>query len=361
MTNTITGFTKTRDSFLAQYPELNNGAVITKVEVCGCQGVRRTADLKHVLDGIDLSDQLSIGKSEVRWIDAKALSFKSTTNTQLATLYAKHCIRYSQMWILPVSEMDDFLEEVERIKEKFQAGIDNVLDNYEEYIEKEKQRSPKMAEMIDKLKLTKEDFTKTFSFQLAHFIPFSPISITEGEATEERYKDELIRDIAQEAEKVYSQILSREKLKSNTISRLQQIQDKILSFMFIHKEAEVLADAIKEVLASLPPGAISNPHDVSLLKQWFLFMSDESKLKRIISGKEKISEWLEKISNGFTNSANLRNKAIASSDSTDFDPLEDKSAQDEDQDDPIDATADDTTTNTVVASQPTVELECPGW
>lgn len=361
MDNSITGFTSTRDSFLAQYPELNNGAVITKVEVCGCQGVRRTADLKHVLDGIDISDQLSIGKSEVRWIDAKALSFKSTTNTQLATLYAKHCIRYSQMWILPVSEMDGFLEEVDRIKEKFQAGIDNVLDNYEDYIEKEKQRSPKMADMIDKLKLTKEDFTKTFSFQLAHFIPFSPISITEGEATEERYKDELIRDIAQEAEKVYSQILPREKLKSNTISRLQQFQDKILSFMFIHKEAVVLADAIKEVLASLPPGAISNPHDVLLLKQWFLFMSDESKLKRIISGKEKIAEWLEKISNGFTNSSNLRGKAITSSHSHDFDPFEVNSVQEDSQDDAVDEHDDDAPVNEVVPSQPYVELVCPGW
>lgn len=361
MDNSITGFTSTRDSFLAQYPELNNGAVITKVEVCGCQGVRRTADLKHVLDGIDISDQLSIGKSEVRWIDAKALSFKSTTNTQLATLYAKHCIRYSQMWILPVSEMDGFLEEVDRIKEKFQAGIDNVLDNYEDYIEKEKQRSPKMADMIDKLKLTKEDFTKTFSFQLAHFIPFSPISITEGEATEERYKDELIRDIAQEAEKVYSQILPREKLKSNTISRLQQFQDKILSFMFIHNEAVVLADAIKEVLASLPSGAISNPHDVLLLKQWFLFMSDESKLKRIISGKEKIAEWLEKISNGFTNSSNLRGKAITSSHSPDFDPFEVNSVQEDSQDDSVDEHDDDAPVNEVVPSQPYVELECPGW
>lgn len=90
-------------------------------------------------------------------------------------------------------------------------------------------------------------------------------------------------------------------------------------------------------------------------------MSDESKLKRIISGKEKISEWLEKISNGFTNSANLRNKAIANSDSTDFDPLEDKSAQDEDQDDQMYATGDDTTANAEVASRPTVVLECPGW
>ena len=215
--------------------------------------------------------------------------------------------------------------------------------------------------MIDKLKLTKEDFTKTFSFQLAHFIPFSPISITEGEATEERYKDELIRDIAQEAEKVYSQILPREKLKSNTISRLQQFQDKILSFMFIHKEAVVLADAIKEVLASLPPGAISNPHDVLLLKQWFLFMSDESKLKRIISGKEKIAEWLEKISNGFTNSSNLRCKAITSSHSPDFDPFEVNSVQEDSQDDSVDEHDDDTPVNDVVPSQPYVELECPGW
>ncbi len=57
--------------------------------------------------------------------------------------------------------------------------------------------------------------------------------------------------------------------------------------MFIHKEAAVLAEAIKHIMNNLPKGAISEPRDVAVLQQWFYFMSDASMLKRIIFKESK--------------------------------------------------------------------------
>lgn len=90
------------------------------------------------------------------------------------------------------------------------------------------------------------------------------------------------------------------------------MQDKIISFMFIHKEAVVLAEAIKHVMNNLPKGAISSPRDVAVLKQWFYFMSDASMLKRIISGEQKVTDWLDSITRSFNidsqdNTANSQN------------------------------------------------------
>ncbi|MFP1497961.1 hypothetical protein ACLB1Q_34450 [Escherichia coli] len=42
-----------------------------------------------------------------------------------------------------------------KIEREFQAGIQNVVDNYEMHIEAEKNRSPRMSSLIDQLKLTK--------------------------------------------------------------------------------------------------------------------------------------------------------------------------------------------------------------
>jgi hypothetical protein len=65
--------------------------------------------------------------------------------------------------------------------------------------------------------------------------------------------------LADEAMKVYAKISKNDNLRSSTIDRLKQMQDKIISFMFIHKEAVVLAEAIKHVMNNLPKGAISSP------------------------------------------------------------------------------------------------------
>ncbi|WP_159187397.1 DUF3150 domain-containing protein, partial [Escherichia coli] len=148
------------------------------------------------------------------------------------------------------------------------------------------------------LKLTKDDFIKSFRFNIAHFIPFTPISV-EGDETQDYYQEQLITDLAEEAMKVYEKISKNNNLRSSTIDRLKQMQNKIISFMFIHKEAAVLAEAIKHIMNNLPKGAISEPRDVAVLQQWFYFMSDASMLKRIISGEQKVTDWLESITRSF--------------------------------------------------------------
>ena len=173
-----------------------------------------------------------------------------------------------------------------------------MVDNYDTHIQAEKDRSPLMSDLIDQLKLTKDDFVKSFRFNLAHFIPFSPISV-EGDETQDFYQEQLITDLADEAMKVYTKISKNDNLRSSTIDRLKQMQDKIISFMFIHKEAVVLAEAIKHIMNNLPKGAISSPRDVAVLKQWFYFMSDASMLKRIISGEQKVTDWLDSITRSF--------------------------------------------------------------
>jgi hypothetical protein len=133
-----------------------------------------------------------------------------------------------------------------------------------------------------------------------------------GDETQDFYQEQLIIDLADEAMKVYAKISKNDNLRSSTIDRLKQMQDKIISFMFIHKEAVVLAEAIKHVMNNLPKGAISSPRDVAVLKQWFYFMSDASMLKRIISGEQKVTDWLDSITRSFNidsqdNTANSQN------------------------------------------------------
>ncbi|WP_306190127.1 DUF3150 domain-containing protein [Escherichia coli] len=297
------------ENFAKSYPDLLEGAVITKIEISGCQGSRRTDKIDLSYDGDDITDQKSVSKSEVRWIDIKALSFKSTITSRISTLCSRLCIRYSNMWILPVSSMEEFLEGAQEIEREFQAGIQNVVDNYEMHIEAEKNRSPRMSSLIDQLKLTKDDFIKSFRFNIAHFIPFTPISV-EGDETQDYYQEQLITDLAEEAMKVYEKISKNNNLRSSTIDRLKQMQNKIISFMFIHKEAAVLAEAIKHIMNNLPKGAISEPRDVAVLQQWFYFMSDASMLKRIISGEQKVTDWLESITRSFNQSSQTEPNAL---------------------------------------------------
>ncbi|HCR0298221.1 TPA: DUF3150 domain-containing protein, partial [Enterobacter hormaechei] len=124
------------------------------------------------------------------------------------------------------------------------------------------------------------------------------------------YQEQLITDLAEEAMRVYEKISKNNNLRSSTIDRLKQMQNKIISFMFIHKEAAVLAEAIKHIMNNLPKGAISEPRDVAVLQQWFYFMSDASMLKRIISGEQKVTDWLESITRSFNQSSQTEPNAL---------------------------------------------------
>nr|QTX14084.1 hypothetical protein [Klebsiella pneumoniae] len=71
-----TQISNTVKSFIDRNPELQDGAVIIKVDVEGCQGRRRTNEIRQFLDEDEVSDQSSVSKVEVQWISTKALNFK---------------------------------------------------------------------------------------------------------------------------------------------------------------------------------------------------------------------------------------------------------------------------------------------
>lgn len=286
-------------AFVKRYPELLGGAVITKVDISGSQGKRRNAEIKSMVGETDVSKEASVGKADLQWIDHKALSFKSTVNTQLSNLYSRLCIRYSSMWILPTESMSLFLTEVEKIRQAFRAGVQDAVNNFDLYVENEMKRSPKCAELIERTKLSKSDFEKTFNFRVADFIPFSPYAI-EGDDTDSHYKDELLLDIAREAEDMYDATLSRARINKQTLTRLNNLQDKILAFVFIDDRASRIADAIQVILHKLPSSSLTEERHISLLKNWLLLMSDTSKLERILTGDTKVEDWLDSIKAGFS-------------------------------------------------------------
>ena len=72
------------DNFVKAHPDLLEGAVITKIEISGCQGSRRTDKIELSYGGDDITDQKSVSKSEVRWIDIKALSMASMASQSVA-------------------------------------------------------------------------------------------------------------------------------------------------------------------------------------------------------------------------------------------------------------------------------------
>ncbi|KAA5736026.1 DUF3150 domain-containing protein, partial [Acinetobacter baumannii] len=89
-------------------------------------GRRRTNEIRQFLDEDDVSDQSSVSKVEVQWISTKALNFKSAVHTRLSNLKRKYCIPFSSMNILPTSKLEEYLIEVEAVREYFKEGIQNA-------------------------------------------------------------------------------------------------------------------------------------------------------------------------------------------------------------------------------------------
>lgn len=292
-----TQISNTVKSFIDRNPELQDGAVIIKVDVEGCQGRRRTNEIRQFLDEDEVSDQSSVSKVEVQWISTKALNFKSAVHTRLSNLKRKYCIPFSSMNILPTSKLEEYLIEVEAVREYFKEGIQNALERYEEYIQMEKDRSPKLAELIEKLRMTKDDFEKSFLFQISHPIPFTPMSI-DGEDLGDRYSVGLIQDIALTAESIYASC-TKPKIDQTFVEKLSNLKDKVVSFMFLDDRATKIADSIQSGLNHLPSGNLDSPLHMSLFREWLLLLSDTNRLNRIMDGDDLVTGFIAEIKNRF--------------------------------------------------------------
>ena len=238
-----------------------------------------------------------MSKVEVQWISTKALNFKSAVHTRLSNLKRKYCIPFSSMNILPTSKLEEYLIEVEAVREYFKEGIQNALERYEEYIQMEKDRSPKLAELIEKLRMTKDDFEKSFLFQISHPIPFTPMSI-DGEDLGDRYSVGLIQDIALTAESIYASC-TKPKIDQTFVEKLSNLKDKVVSFMFLDDRATKIADSIQSVLNHLPSGNLDSPLHMSLFREWLLQLSDTNRLNRIMDGDDLVTGFIAEIKNRF--------------------------------------------------------------
>ncbi|MCJ7364595.1 DUF3150 domain-containing protein [Klebsiella quasipneumoniae] len=288
---------KSVQDFIDRNPELQDGAVIIKVDVEGCQGRRRTDEIRQFLDEDEVSDQSSVSKVEVQWISTKALNFKSAVHTRLSTLKRKYCIPFSSMNILPISKLEEYLIEVEAVREYFKEGIQNALDNYEYYIQMEKDRSPKLADLIEKLRMTRKDFENSFLFQISHPIPFTPMSI-DGNDLGDRYSVGLIQDIALTAESIYASC-TKPKIDQAFVEKLSNLKDKVVSFMFLDNRATKIADSIQSVLNHLPSGNLDSPLHMSLFREWLLLLSDTNRLNKIMDGDDLVTSFISEIKNRF--------------------------------------------------------------
>lgn len=284
-------------SFIDRNPELQDGAVIIKVDVEGCQGRRRTDEIRQFLDEAEVSDQSSVSKVEVQWISTKALNFKSAVHTRLSNLKRKYCIPFSSMNILPTSKLEAYLIEVEAVREYFEEGIQNALLHYDEYIQMEKDRSPKLADLIEKLRMTRGDFERSFLFQISHPIPFTPMSI-DGEDLGDRYSVGLINDIALTAESIYASC-NKPKIDQTFVEKLSNLKDKVVSFMFMDNRATKIADSIQSVLNHLPSGNLDSPLHMSLFREWLLLLSDTGRLNKIMDGDDLVTGFISEIKNRF--------------------------------------------------------------
>lgn len=313
---------ETVQDFIDRNPELQDGAVIIKVDVEGSQGRRRTNEIRQFFDEDEVSDQSSVSKVEIQWISSKALNFKSAVHTRLSNLKRKYCIPFSSMNILPTAKLEEYLIEVEAVRQYFKDGIQNALERYEEYVQMEKDRSPKIADLIDKLKMTKSDFENSFLFQVSHPIPFTPMSI-DGEDLGDRYTVGLVQDIALTAESIYASC-TKPKIDQAFVEKLVNLKEKVVSFMFLDDRATKIADSIQSVLNHLPHGNLDSALHMSLFREWLLLLSDTSRLNKIMDGDDLVSGFIVAIRKRFNA---LDDKLVGDSSSIFVDPFATKGTQ----------------------------------
>lgn len=245
----------------------------------------RLEDLKGV-DGnsIPPEDLASLGSKRI--IDPKKVAFAERQKRRAERMLSSIGIRALGGWAIPEEKIDEVAEEMRVIREEYQEGKNDLIDNYEQIIESWIAAHPDWAEVIRNAITPVDTVRARLNFGWQAF-KVQPAEATQEEAVEGLANEamgmsaQLFKEVAKDAETLWEEsFVGRLEVTRRVIRPIRAMRDKLEGLSFLHPAVMPVVEMIDREIDALPKtGPIDGDH-YSRMTGLLFFLSDPDRMRQ---------------------------------------------------------------------------------
>lgn len=271
--------------------DIKNGACVLSAEVFGACGEKTMAEVKALLAGEVLDSKLLSG-TKLRWFPKEALRFVGKYSAKVRTLLNQNGVTFGKGGTLvPLSILPVVIEELESAKEEFHADVQKMIADYPQLISQHQSKNPDVSQHIEKCADSPERFAKRFGFEIHPPMAIQPLFEGEESQMAITAADQLLSDIAKEADKLYSDSFSgAERATERKMKPVLALRDKLINLSFLDASVSRVALKFDEILSNLPKVYPLEGGDFHTVCHFLSLVSSEAKVKSYGQGGSDLDE-----------------------------------------------------------------------
>ena len=207
--------------------DIKSGACLISVEVQGACGESIISDSKSLIDGQVLDSELLSG-TKLRWFPKEKLRFVSKCSAQARRALNQRGISFAKgATLVPISQLDDLITELNEIDTEFKAEVHNLRSEYENTIEDHILNNKPVEAYIRKCSDEASKFAGRFTFKVHPPMAIQPLFDGDEDVMAVEASQTLFDEISNEAAEIYQKsFLMAEKATSKKLKPVFALRDK---------------------------------------------------------------------------------------------------------------------------------------
>lgn len=271
--------------------DIKSGACLISVEVQGACGESIISDSKSLIDGQVLDSELLSG-TKLRWFPKEKLRFVSKCSAQARRALNQRGISFAKgATLVPISQLDDLITELNEIDTEFKAEVHNLRSEYENTIEDHILNNKPVEAYIRKCSDEASKFAGRFTFKVHPPMAIQPLFDGDEDVMAVEASQTLFDEISNEAAEIYQKsFLMAEKATSKKLKPVFALRDKLVNLSFLDSTVARVAERFSEVLNELPLTYPLMGGDYHKVCHFLTLVSDRAKVIAYGKGGDELSE-----------------------------------------------------------------------
>lgn len=274
--------------------EFIKGVTLFTLFVSKWSGHITAEDTDYNPDGVEVpKNLLKRGRKPI--YPPKKLTIFDTLRKQAEAILLKRGVRYMKGFAIPNEFVNETINELEAVKQKFAAYQKDVVDHFDEYRQEWLTENQEFEYVIKRM-ITKESVLGKFEFEFC----LSKLEHTEGYSIpEEKISNQILHEVAQLC-KSESELLVERKQRikpQDLVDKFQPMIEKLDCLSFGNSKILSLLAEFKAFEAAIPKDEEFIEMDHAFIANAITFLSVCSSTQRmgaIINGTFSVSEMLAK-------------------------------------------------------------------
>ena len=275
-------------------PSLKDGACLMAVQVTGSCGEATLSRAAMLLEGQTIESELVKGTT-LQWFPKEHLRFVNKTLQRINRMFSTKGVAFGKgLTMVPLSIADDIQAEIDAAKATFEEDVNELVNVFDEAVEKHKDNNPDTATLIERYKMDVEQFKGRFIFKSIPPMAVQPLFEDDEDELRGTITQTLFEEVSSEAGKLAKgSFIGKEQCSQKAVSAIRKIKQKLVNLAFLDDGIFKIVMSFDEALDALPKTGPVEGGLFHRLANYLQSISNEETIRGIASGEITETEALE--------------------------------------------------------------------